>query len=137
MVVNKNALVSVTKEFTFDSCHYLKMYEGKCANLHGHTYKLQVELFGDLDSRGMVVDFGDIKKVINELIIDNVDHKNLNEVYSFNTTAENMVVYFYEIISAYLRGINHDIHLLSVRLWETPTSFATYRGEEICDRCSK
>lgn len=127
LVYNSKAKVEVTKEFTFDSCHQLLEYEGACERLHGHTYKLQVTVTGSLDERGIVIDFKDLKKYVNDNIIKHIDHYNLNDKMPFNTTAENMVVYFYDIIADFCEA--RDLVIVSVRLWETPTSYAEYRGE--------
>ena len=127
LVYKPNAVIEVTKEFTFDSCHHLLAYDGPCERLHGHTYKLQVTIKGTPDLRGMVLDFKDLKKVVKERIIDQLDHYNLNDKLGYNTTAENMVVHFYDIIKQYCD--NHFLDVVCVRLWETPTSYAEYRGE--------
>jgi 6-pyruvoyltetrahydropterin/6-carboxytetrahydropterin synthase len=122
---NKRVLVS--KEFTFDSAHHLHAYEGKCKNLHGHTYKLQVIMSGKVDRTGITIDFGDIKRIAKARIIDRLDHRYLNEVLPpMNTTAENMVVWMYEVIDAALReeGLQPQIRVEEIRLWETPTSYA-------------
>lgn len=119
--------VLVSKEFTFDSAHHLHNYEGKCKNMHGHTYRLQVIMSGRVDHRGISIDFGDIKRITKEAVIDRLDHKYLNEVLPpMNTTAENMVVWMYEEIKKQLQneGLYPAIELEEVRLWETPTSFA-------------
>lgn len=119
--------VLVSKEFTFDSAHHLHCYEGKCKNLHGHTYKLQVIMCGQADYRGIVIDFEDIKRITKVRIIDRLDHKYLNEVLpAMNTTAENMVVWIYEQLTQALieEGLAANIKLEAVRLWETPTSYA-------------
>lgn len=119
--------VLVSKELTFDSAHHLHNYEGKCKNMHGHTYRLQVIMSGRVDHRGISIDFGDIKRITKEAVIDRLDHKYLNEVLPpMNTTAENMVVWMYEEIKKQLQdeGLYPAIELEEVRLWETPTSFA-------------
>ena len=132
LVYNEGAIVSVTKEFTFDSCHQLKEYVGACARLHGHTYKLQVTVEGELDKIGMVVDFKELKAYVDGMIIKSLDHYNLNDKLWFNTTAENMVVYFFELLSKFFIEISQRedryIALTEVKLWETPTSFASYKG---------
>ena len=137
LVYNKGAIVSVTKEFTFDSCHQLKEYVGACARLHGHTYKLQVTVEGELDKIGMVVDFKELKAYVDGMIIKSLDHYNLNDKLWFNTTAENMVVYFFELLSKFFIEISQRedryIALTEVKLWETPTSFASYKG--VTKRC--
>lgn len=119
--------VLVSKEFTFDSAHHLHCYEGKCKNLHGHTYKLQVVMRGRVDERGIVIDFGDIKRIAKERVIDRLDHQYLNEVLPpMNTTAENMIVWMYEQINEGLvqEGLCPAVKLEELRLWETPTSYA-------------
>jgi 6-pyruvoyltetrahydropterin/6-carboxytetrahydropterin synthase len=120
--------VLVSKEFTFDSAHHLHNYEGKCKNLHGHTYKLQVIMRGKVDERGLTIDFGDIKKIAKAKVIDRLDHQYLNEVLPpMNTTAENMVVWMFEQIQNGLieEGQAKNVLLEEVRLWETPTSYAS------------
>ncbi|NDI36433.1 6-carboxytetrahydropterin synthase QueD [Chengkuizengella sediminis] len=120
--------VLVSKEFTFDSAHHLHCYEGKCQSLHGHTYRLQVIMLGETDERGIVIDFADIKKITKEKVIDTLDHKYLNDVLpSMNTTAENMVVWIYEQIKEALidEGWAPMVTLEEIRLWETPTSYAS------------
>ena len=119
--------VLISKEFTFDSAHHLHCYEGKCKSLHGHTYKLQVIMRGKVDSRGIAIDFGDIKRITKERVIDRLDHRYLNDVLPpMNTTAENMVVWIYEEIHQALLDENlyPAISLDEIRLWETPTSYA-------------
>lgn len=124
--------VVVSKTFTFDSAHRLDDYIGKCANLHGHTYKLEVQVKGRTDHRGIVIDFGDLKQIVNEQIIQKYDHKFLNDLLPFHTTAENMVIFFFQIIDNYLKKLINaqDIELQRVRLWETPTSYAEITREE-------
>ncbi len=120
-------VVQVSKEFTFDSAHHLHCYEGKCKNLHGHTYKLQVIMSGKVDERGLTIDFADIKRITKERVIDRLDHRYLNEVLPLmNTTAENMVVWIYEQLQLALdeEGWLPRIQLDELRLWETPTSYA-------------
>lgn len=119
--------VLVCKEFTFDSAHHLHCYEGKCKSLHGHTYKLQAVMGGRVDFRGIVIDFADIKRIVQERVINRLDHRYLNDALPpMNTTAENMVVWMYEQIERGLteEGLYPNIRLEEVRLWETPTSCA-------------
>lgn len=132
LVYNEGAIVSVTKEFTFDSCHQLKAYVGPCERLHGHTYRLQVTVEGNLSFNGMVMDFKDLKCMVEGLVKEPLDHYNLNDKLWFNTTAENMSVYFFDMLSKEILTLSAKegryIKLKEVKLWETPTSFATYRG---------
>jgi len=110
----------VSKDFTFDSAHFLTKYHGKCENLHGHTYKLRVTVEGDIKEDGMVIDFKILKEIVEEKIIEKYDHKNLNDFFE-NPTAELVVKQFWE-------ELNGDLPLNELVLWETPNSFVSYRG---------
>jgi 6-pyruvoyltetrahydropterin/6-carboxytetrahydropterin synthase len=125
--------VLVSKEFTFDSAHHLHDYEGKCKNLHGHTYKVIFGLSGFVDERGLMIDFGDIKEIWKSEIEIHLDHKYLNETLPpMNTTAENMVVWIYEKMDEALadrRELYIGARVEFVRLYETPTSYAEARRE--------
>ncbi|WP_210366548.1 6-carboxytetrahydropterin synthase QueD [Bacillus sp. REN3] len=125
--------VLVSKEFTFDSAHHLHAYEGKCKNLHGHTYKVIFGLSGFVDGRGLMIDFGDIKEIWKTEIEIFLDHKYLNETLPpMNTTAENVVVWIYEKMAAALEDREYlydGARVEFVRLYETPTSYAEARRE--------
>ncbi|UHA75322.1 6-carboxytetrahydropterin synthase QueD [Paenibacillus sp. 481] len=127
--------VLVSKEFTFDAAHHLHAYEGKCKNLHGHTYKAVFGLSGYVDEIGIALDFGDIKTIWKERIEPYLDHRYLNETLPpMNTTAENMVVWLYEQMEAALRQEPYTTRCAGgrvefVRLYETPTSYAEARRE--------
>ncbi|MFP3387768.1 6-carboxytetrahydropterin synthase QueD [Brevibacillus sp. SIMBA_040] len=130
---NKRVLVS--KEFTFDAAHHLHAYEGKCKNLHGHTYKVVFGISGLPDEIGLVIDFGDIKQIWKEHIEVYLDHRYLNEMLPLmNTTAENMVVWIFEQMEDQLqsetyRNRYNEARVEFVRLFETPTSYAEARRE--------
>jgi|SRR6056297_3493629 len=122
--------ITVVKEFTFDAAHYLPEYDGKCKNLHGHTYRLQVGIKGEPDYfTGMVVDFVHLKSVVKRNIVNKLDHQYLNTLdtlpyFPFEVpTAETMVHWIVKVLS------NYWPHLSFVRLYETPTSFAEWRAE--------
>jgi 6-pyruvoyltetrahydropterin/6-carboxytetrahydropterin synthase len=121
--------VRVTKIFTFDSAHNLVNYHGKCEELHGHTYKLEVTVEGYPDEEGMVLDFVKLKEIVNEKIIKKLDHKYLNEVLGFNTTSENILLWMWKELEEELKGPNYKLYKLT--LWETPTSFAEVTAEDL------
>lgn len=127
--------VLVSKEFTFDAAHHLHCYEGKCKNLHGHTYKVVFGISGFVDEIGLVIDFGDIKKLWKEEIEIYLDHRYLNETLpNMNTSAENIVVWIYQAMKQSLKNhFNEDrgLRVEFVRLYETPTSFAEVKREWI------
>jgi len=113
----------VAREFAFDAAHHLPRHPGRCRNLHGHTYRLQVWCEGDVDPEsGMVVDFADIKAAVNERVLSVLDHTLLNETIE-NPTAEEIVRWCWER----LQGAGLPIREL--RLYETPTCFVVYAGQ--------
>ncbi|MNJ53222.1 6-carboxytetrahydropterin synthase QueD [Paenibacillus bouchesdurhonensis] len=127
--------VLVSKEFTFDAAHHLHAYEGKCKNLHGHTYKVVFGISGIPDELGLTIDFGTIKTIWKQEIEGYLDHQYLNESLPLmNTTAENMVVWLYEQMEQALQSGTYRSPSLQartefVRLYETPTSYAEARRE--------
>ncbi|GEN55482.1 6-carboxytetrahydropterin synthase QueD [Halobacillus faecis] len=122
--------VLVSKEFTFDAAHHLHCYEGKCKNLHGHTYKVIFGISGFTDDIGLVIDFGDIKNIWKKQIEVHLDHRYLNDTLpNMNTTAENMVVWIYEKMEEALKGDSNNCRVEFVKLYETPTSYAEARRE--------
>jgi 6-pyruvoyltetrahydropterin/6-carboxytetrahydropterin synthase len=127
--------VLVSKEFTFDAAHHLHCYDGKCMNLHGHTYKVIFGISGMVDDRGLMIDFGDIKVIWKNEIEIFLDHRYINETLPpMNTTAENMVVWIYEKMKESLSkeerlNLYKGARVEFVRLYETPTSYAEARRE--------
>ncbi|MBC9129915.1 6-carboxytetrahydropterin synthase QueD [Frischella sp. Ac48] len=137
-------MYKIAKEFQFDACHMLDGHNGKCHNLHGHTYRLVIEVSAHLIDQGssadMVMDFADLKQIVKKHIIDKLDHafiyykNNSNEskiaqllqqmqrkIFAFpcRTTAEGMSRYIFNELKQYLP-------ISSVTLWETPTSYCQY-----------
>lgn len=169
--------VEVTRIFEFDAAHWLAGHKGKCSRLHGHTYKLEVTVGGEVSSylntdsqyadieserdvqififeKGkmsaveakppfftkqekphpkpledcMVADFGDIKKWVQEEVLDALDHSLLNEVWVY-PTAEAMVVTIAARLAQSIRdgALREEVQLARVRLWETSNSYAEAR----------
>lgn len=141
--------IRITKQFTFETGHALYGYDGKCKNVHGHSYKLSVTVIGKpiTDNSnvkfGMVIDFTDLKKIVKEEIVDVFDHatvfnKNTPHVelakelkdrghhvilVNYQPTSENMVIDFADKIK---NRLPNNIKLFSLRLQETETSFAEW-----------
>ena len=144
------AKIRLTKEFQFEMAHALWNYDGACKNIHGHTYRLFITILGEPindpenPKNGMVIDFGDLKKIVKENIFDTHDHFvavngntphakinfedfNIENVQrkTYQPTCENMVIEFAEIMKAKLPS---QVELLSVVLYETQTSFAEWNA---------
>lgn len=145
--------IRITKQFTFETGHALYGYDGKCKNVHGHSYKLAVTVIGEpiQDNSnvkyGMVIDFTDLKKIIKEEIVDKFDHAtvfNQNTPHielahelktrghhvilvDYQPTSENMVIDFASKIKNRLPA---DIALFSLKLQETDSSFAEWYASD-------
>lgn len=141
--------IRITKQFSFEAGHALYGYDGKCKNVHGHSYKLSVTVIGhpitDTENvkLGMVIDFGDLKKIVSEEIVDKFDHATIfnkntphirlaetlkNEghdviLVDYQPTSECMVTDFAEKIS---KRLPQGVKLFSLRLQETETSYAEW-----------
>ena len=116
-------------ERNFSSAHQLRGYKGKCENLHGHNYKIEIFARGaELDNIGLLIDFGDLKKAADE-VTNYLDHRNINELPPFddelNPSAENLARFILEYIAARVDDDRVKIH--KVRCFETPTSVATFQ----------
>lgn len=122
-------MITVTKIFNFEASHKLPHYEGACHNLHGHSYKLEVTISGEIKESekdpkcGMIMDFKDLKKIVNKVAVNKYDHAYLNDFFP-NPTAEIMVEHIgLSIIDALPIGV----YLVSCKLWETATSYAEFK----------
>lgn len=131
--------MKIAKEFTWEMGHRLSFHKGKCKNLHGHSYKCMIELTGDPDANGMVMDYFDMRTII-EPILDNFDHafmvyendfeviealEKLNSrkvVVDFETTAENICLYILKQIKN--SELPKNVKEVKVRVMETDNSYA-------------
>jgi 6-pyruvoyltetrahydropterin/6-carboxytetrahydropterin synthase len=103
----------LTVVVTFDAAHHLPNHKGACARVHGHTWRVEVDwVFDTLGDDGMANDFADLKAQVRAAL---PDHRDLNDVYAFVPTAENLARHFCETLQAY-----------TVRVWESEGSCASY-----------
>ena len=149
------SVIRLTKEFTFEAAHMLEGYDGLCREIHGHSYRLFVTVKGkpeansDSSKLGMVMDFGVLKRIVNEQIVERLDHsftmRNTPNAMSiiesmgigcdfskivlvdYQPTCENMLADFAERL---LGALPEDIELYSLRLHETATSYAEWYAED-------
>ncbi|WP_347160021.1 6-pyruvoyl trahydropterin synthase family protein [Pontibacter chitinilyticus] len=140
--------IRITRRFTFEAAHALLHYDGACRNIHGHSYKLEVTVMGTplVDEQhpknGMVLDFGDLKKLVQEKILDVVDHalllradtppalvEPLRQLHHkilltpYQPTCENMLLDFKTRL---LKWLPAEVALHSLKLWETENAFAEW-----------
>lgn len=146
------AIVRVTKIFRFEMAHALWEYDGLCKNIHGHSYILKVTVSGTpiADPKeikeGMVIDFGDLKRVVNKHIVDVYDHSlvlnkkapvagfsEIKEMFDrhhytdFQPTAENLVIHYAEVLQ---RELPKEVKLESIVLFETANSYAEWLASD-------
>ena len=118
----------VSVQAHYDSAHFLRNYKGKCENLHGHRYVVEVALQSEgLNEAGLAYDFVDVKKHLRALA-DSLDHQNLNDLPPFDEiepSAENQARFFFDELRERLPDGMKDA-LLYTRIWETPTQYAQY-----------
>ena len=136
-------MITVTKTIRFDAAHVLTNHQGLCKNLHGHTYRVDVSVAqGDGDTRDMVIDFKDLKRIASEVVCERFDHafiyntesageREIAEVVEkngmrtvaipFRSTAENLARMFFGELKALIPGLS------AVKVWETADSCAEYR----------
>ena len=136
-------MITVTKTIRFDAAHILTNHQGLCKNLHGHTYRVDVSVAqGDGDTRDMVIDFKDLKRIASEVVCERFDHAFIYNTESagereiaavvekngmrtvaipFRSTAENLARMFFGELKALIPGLS------AVKVWETADSGAEYR----------
>lgn len=119
--------MQIRKQFKFEAAHVLPFHSGKCARMHGHSYRFDVTLSGPLQdsgpARGMVVDFDEISAVVKPRVVDRLDHTTLNDLID-NPTAERIALWIWDAIAADLP------HLEEIAVWETATACAIARGDD-------
>tara|TARA_B100000700_G_C14774315_1_gene728232 strand:+ start:239 stop:685 length:447 start_codon:yes stop_codon:yes gene_type:complete len=146
--------MDITKIIQWDMGHRIENHRSICKGLHGHRYKAEICISGDLiteagvSEEGMVMDFADLKKIALSEILDKMDHgfmvhdKDIEMINFFKKhdghkpvivpfvpTAENVSKYIYEILSKKILDIkDQNLKLKYVKLWETPTSYAKFNG---------
>ena len=144
--------IRLTRLFTFEAAHALQGYDGPCRNIHGHSYKLQVTIIGlpiineEHPKNGMVLDFGDLKQLVQETVIDTVDHalllradsdremvdtlRKLNHkllLSPYQPTCENMLIDFKTKLR---KAMPAGVELHSLKFWETQNSFAEWYASD-------
>jgi 6-pyruvoyltetrahydropterin/6-carboxytetrahydropterin synthase len=124
-------MFELTIAVNFEAAHCIRNYPGKCNRLHGHNWKVEVNICGSkLNELGMLVDFVDLKTAVNSILV-NLDHYYLNEVEPFceiNPTAENLAKYIYEKLDE-SPIFQQDVKLRLIRVWESLNSAAAYSKE--------
>jgi len=121
-------MFEISVEYGFAAGHALRGYKGKCENVHGHNYKVQVTIAGEqLNPAGLLMDFVDLRAAV-KAVAERLDHRFLNDLPPFdqiNPSAENLARYFWEEVEPRVR--TQGLRVDAVTVWETDATSATYR----------
>ena len=147
------SVIRLTKEFSFEAAHALEGYDGRCREIHGHSYRLYITIKGEPESNpespkyGMVMDFGELKRIVNEQIIDRLDHSFMMRrtpdaeqivaelgshfrrvvLTDYQPTTENLLSDFAERL---LGALPDEVELCKLKLHETATSFGEWYASD-------
>ena len=132
MALARPQQLSITKIVKFDAAHYLPEHIGQCKNLHGHTWKVEIEVglaesaSYDPDKDHMIMDFADLKLYIKSAFLDEADHHCLNDISDLKyPSAENIALW----IGTRLQGVfmSQLVRLQRIRVWESEDAYAEWR----------
>ena len=122
-------MYEVTIKKSFSAAHVLKEIGGKCEDLHGHNFLVEVSVAGDaLNGEDLLIDFRDLKKWTNE-ILDHLDHKYLNEIEFFkdiNPSSERVAKFIYDLLTKRIQTLNVGLTVSRVTVWESDNARVTY-----------
>jgi len=120
-------MFELSVEVSFSAAHQLRGYKGKCENMHGHNWKVQVSVMSeDLNDIDLVIDFHELKKMAREVIAP-LDHAYLNDIFPFtekNPSSENMAKWIFDCMKKKIA--DNAVRVSAVTVWESDTSSATY-----------
>ncbi|MDM1707322.1 6-carboxytetrahydropterin synthase QueD [Thiopseudomonas alkaliphila] len=134
--------MKIVKHFSFNSAHLLDCHDGKCQNLHGHTYQLEVEVQGPLiksgPKAGMVLDFADLKQAVKQQIVDHLDHAFIYDIHSEKESTIAQLLQSWQMKTFAFKGrttaemlsqfifdqLSTKLPISRIRLYETPSSYA-------------
>ena len=119
--------MQIRKHFRFEAAHVLPHHPGKCARMHGHSYRLEVAIRGPIQTQGsasgMVEDFDTLKAIVRANVIDVLDHRTLNDIIE-NPTAELIAIWIWQQLEPHLKSLDELV------LWETANSAAVLRRSD-------
>lgn len=125
-------MYEVTVSGHFDSAHYLREYHGRCENLHGHRWQVEVSVRSNkLNQIGLALDFTELKKALRETVaqFDHVCLNDMPEFRSINPSSENIAKVIFKKVSERLHEMGRDFAVFSVRVYESPDAWVTYYGD--------
>ena len=120
-------MFELSVEVSFSAAHQLRGYKGKCENMHGHNWKVQVSVMAEtLNEIDLAIDFHDLKKMANEVVAP-LDHAFLNDIFPFtekNPSSENMAKWIFDSLKKKIT--DERVRVSAVSVWESDTASATY-----------
>ncbi len=119
--------MKIRRTFSFDAAHRLDCYHGKCERLHGHTYSFSLTVEGKQDAEGMVMDFVELKKIVERTVLEKLDHSYLNDLIP-QPTAENIALWIWRATSSVIEEMGGSLY--EVEVWETRDASAIIGRED-------
>ncbi len=120
--------MQIRKLFEFEAAHVLPFHPGKCARMHGHSYRLEIALRGSIrtdgPTRGMIQDFDEVETIVETLVLDALDHRNLNDFIE-NPTVEEIALWIWRRLDGGLSDLDEIV------VWETATACAVLRRSDL------
>jgi len=110
---------SIVQSFVFHAAHHLSWHSGRCAQVHGHTYRFEVVVVGELDENGIIIDFDSLVPLVHRVVLERLDHHDLNEIIE-NPTAELIAEWIFNQLEPAIQGLSE------IRVWETSESAAIF-----------
>lgn len=120
--------MKVTRVFSFSAAHHLTQYHGACERPHGHTYRLAVTVEGPIGENGLVLDFVELKKIVEKKVLSKVDHQDLNDFFA-NPSAENIAVWAWKELKNIGKDTGTKAKLVKIKLWEGDSTYVSYNGD--------
>lgn len=115
--------MEISRIFTFSAAHHLTKYRGLCERPHGHTYRLIVTVEGEIKKNGLVIDFSELKKIVEKKVLSKLDHRDLNKIFG-NPSAENIAVWIWGKLKNSFK--KHRVELDEIKLWEGDNTYVSY-----------
>lgn len=119
--------MKITRKFSFSAAHHLTDYCGACERVHGHTYHLSVTVQGPVQKNGLVLDFVELKRVVQDKVLSQMDHMDLNNILK-NPSAENISVWIWDKLKNIGKETGSKAKLVEIKLWEGDNTYVTYDG---------
>lgn len=119
--------MKVTRVFSFSAAHHLTDYNGECERPHGHTYRLAVTVEGPIQKNDLIIDFVQLKEIVERKVLAKLDHQDLNDFFK-NPSAERISMWIWKQLKNIGKDTGTKVKLVAVQLWEGENTSVIYEG---------